>query len=463
MELSGQTGFLISLFLLLGCSLAAGELTLRLGQLALVGQLLVGIVLGPTLLGPYIGLSTVSPELGAVQLLATFFLLFLAGLEMGPAEVLQMPASTIVLGLCIFVLPFLITFPVALAVSPGIGTLTSLFVAVTLAVTALPIMAVMVKEFGLVGRQMGNVLMGAALVNELVAVTVFAVLLQINNAGSHANWLSFATALGSTALFLAIVFGVYLLLRYAHSRPWWAATTDSFSRTVRTREAGFALIMVLSLGAALLSQYLGLTFVIGAFYAGLLVTPESVGVKTFEALRSVLYVIMWGLFLPLLFAITGLQTNLRLLFTGPAEITFLALLVAAMVSKVGVGAIFTRLQGWSGPDSVALGFLVNSRGAVNIAIAVILLTDGILNTFWFTVVVSVGLVCTIIAPIGAVAAWKSTPESRADLFQRAPSLSVRSVLLAPAEPLPRTEGGGVPARPGSSEPPSTTGKPPDTG
>lgn len=454
--LSAQTEFLISLFLLLGCALAAGELALRLGQLALVGQLIVGVILGPSLLGPYIGLSSVSPELSAVQLLATFFLLFLAGLEMGPGEVYRMPTSTILLGLCIFFLPFVITFAVLFAVEPGIGTLTSLFVAVTLTITALPVMAVMVKEFGLVGREMGKVLMGAALINELTAVTVFAVLLQIYDSGAHAGWLSIAMALGATALFLAVVFSAYLLLRYARGRRAWTAATDGFARTVRTREAGFALLMVLSLGAALLSQYLGLTFVIGAFYAGILVTPESVGTKTYDAVRSVLYVVMWGLFLPLFFAITGLQTNLHLLVTRPAELTFLALVVTAMGSKIGVGAGFTRLRGWGRPDSLALGFLVNSRGAVEIAMAVILYTDGILDTFWFTVVVSVGLVCTIIAPVGAIAAWKSNPQTRADLFRRVPSLALGPAVFAPAETRPESVAQGPPtgSTPPAPPPPS---------
>lgn len=124
-----------------------------------------------------------------------------------------------------------------------------------------------------------------------------------------------------------------------------------------------------------------------------------------------------------------------------------------MVSKVGVGAIFTCRQGGSCPEPVAQGFLVDNRGATNIAITVILLTDGILNTFWVTLIGSAGLICRITAPIGAVPAWRYTPESRAGLFQRVPSLSVCSVLLAPAEPRPRTEDEGVPARPGTSEPP----------
>lgn len=437
--LNTQTEFLISLFVLLGAAFVAGEIALRLGQLALVGQLIIGVILGPTLLGPYIGLSTVSPQLSAVQLIATFFLLFLAGLEMGPAEIYRMPRSTVLLGFCVFFLPFVITFAVARAVYPGIDTLTTLFVAVTLTITALPVMAVMVKELGLAGRKMGNVLMGAALVNELTAVTVFAVLLQIYNAGSHASYLSFAEALGSTGIFLAVVFGAYFLLRYARSRLSWTEVTSRVSRTIRSREAGFAVLMILGFGAALLSQYLGLTFVIGAFYAGILVTPESVGTRTYESVRSVLNVIMWGFFLPLFFAITGLQVNLHLLLTRPAEIAFLALLVTAMLSKIGTGAGFTRLEKWTVPDSVALGFLVNSRGAVEIAMAVILYSDGILSTFWFTVVISVGLICTMIAPIGAIAAWKSTPESRADLFQRVPSLARSPTVRAPAQPQPGPE------------------------
>jgi len=431
--LSTQTEFLISLFLLLGCALVAGELALRAGQLALVGQLLVGVLLGPTLLGPYIGLSTVSPSLSAVQILATFFLLFLAGLEMGPTQVYAMRRTTLLLGLGIFFVPFAIILPTVHLVAPSLGLLTASFVAVTLSITALPVMAVMVSELGLSDREFGRVIMAAALVNELSAVTVFALLLQVNSSGGHLGWMSFATALGATALFLGIVFGAYYLLRAIRSRQRWRASTGKFASTVRYQEAGFALLMVLSLGAALLSQYLGLTFVIGAFYAGLLVTPESVGPQIYEPVRRVLHTFMWGLFIPLFFAITGLQTNLRLLFVPVAATIFLVLVIAAMFTKIGTGSILTKVQKWTTTDSLAFGFLVNSRGAVEIAMAVILYTDGIISTFWFTIVVSVGLVCTIVAPIGAVTTWKSNAASRADLLARAPRLMGHELLAPPDE------------------------------
>jgi Kef-type K+ transport system membrane component KefB len=224
-------------------------------------------------------------------------------------------------------------------------------------------------------------------------------------------------------------------------------------------------LMILSLGAALFSQYLGLTFVIGAFYAGILVTPESAGREAYANARSVLLVVMWGFFIPLFFAITGLQVNLHLLIGITAALAFVTLLLVAMFAKIGIGAGFAKLVGWKNPDAFALGFLVNSRGAVEIAMAVILLADGDLSTFWFTVVVAAGLVCTVVAPIGALASWKSTRESRAELFDRVPGLAVHPAMLTPGAPLTLQEApaasheGGLHVSfsppPGSSEGPRT--------
>jgi Kef-type K+ transport system membrane component KefB len=417
-----QEAFIIALVILLGCALLAGEIALRLGQLPLVGQLIVGVVLGPTLLGPSIGLTGVSPQLAAIQFLATFLLLFMAGLEVDPADIFHIPFSTLLLGLLVFCIPFGLTFVVVIAIYPTVGTILAAFIATTLSITALPVMAVMVREFGLVNRKFGKVVLVAALVNELTAITVFAVLLQLNSAGNGTGGTALLTAIGSTAVFLVVVFGAYEILRRIRARRTALGVSSNVTEYFRSREAGFALLMVVSLGAALFSDVLGLTFVIGAFYAGILVTPSAAGPDANKGVQSALTVIMWGFFIPLFFAITGLQTNLRLLWGPVALVAFFALLLVAMVSKIGVGAGFTRLTGWGLPDSLAMGFLINSRGAVEIAMAVILYTDGIIDTFWFTVIVGVGVVCTMVAPMGALASWRSEPESRADLAERMSSV-----------------------------------------
>jgi Kef-type K+ transport system membrane component KefB len=425
-----QEAFIIALVILLGCALLAGEIALRLGQLPLVGQLIVGVVLGPTLFGPTVGLTSVSPQLAAMQFLATFLLLFMAGLEVDPADIFHIPLSTLLLGLLVFSIPFGLTFVTVVGLYPHLGVILSAFIATTLSITALPIMAVMVREFGLVDRTFGKVVLVAALVNELTAITVFAVLLQLNSAGGHASWGSLLTALGSTAVFLVVVFGAYEILKRLRARREARGASSDVMRHFRSREAGFALLMVVSLGAALFSDVLGLTFVIGAFYAGILVTPSAAGPDANKGVQSALSVIMWGFFIPLFFAITGLQTNLRLLWGGTALVAFFALLLVAMISKIGVGAGFLRMTGASLPDSFALGFMINSRGAVEIAMAVILYTDGIISTFWFTVIVAVGVVCTMVAPIGALSAWRSEPGSREDLWTRIPRLR------PPADPGP---------------------------
>jgi Kef-type K+ transport system membrane component KefB len=271
------------------------------------------------------------------------------------------------------------------------------------------------------------------LVNELAAVTVFALLLRIQASNGQLTWVAVGGSVFSILVFLGIVFAAYYALRAIHRHGGWGAL-PGVEGGMRTKQAGFAVLIALALGSALFSQYLGLTFIIGAFYAGILVTPESIGAKLFEEVRELLRMFMWGFFIPLFFVIAGLQSNLRLLGSIAVLASFGLLLLVAAGSKIMVGAGFSRFLGRSGSDSLAVGFMVNCRGAVEIAMAVVLYNDGILTTHWFTVVVAVGLVTTFLAPLGAVFAWKSTAEGRADLAQRAPSL-VAGSSAAPFRPI----------------------------
>jgi Kef-type K+ transport system membrane component KefB len=423
--LTAQSEFILSLFVLLAAALLAGELAMRLGQIALVGQLLAGVILGPYLLGPFIGITTltgVSSSLSAIQLLATFLILFMAGMEMDPAEIYGMERGTFITGVAVFLVPFFACFAVAYFVLPGLSLLLLLFIAVTLSITALPIMGIMIAEFGLTGKKLGKMALTVALVNELAAITVFSVLLQIYNGGGHPTVTALVLAIGSVGFFLAVVLAAHWLLTSLQERAAWKLLLSRASSTMRTRNAGFAILMVLAMGAALLSQSLGLTFVIGAFYAGILATPKSVGEEAYKTVSSLLTMICWGLFIPLFFAITGLQVNLTIFLSVVGLGTVLALFAVAASAKVGAGAISARSRGWETPDALAFGFMVNSRGAVEIAMAVILLGDGILSSKLFTLVVAVGAATTILAPIGAMRAWMLTEKSREDLVARMPNL-----------------------------------------
>ena len=441
--------FLVDLFILLAAAIVAGEVASRLGLVPLVGQLLVGVVLGPTLFGSYIGLAstTLPAELAGIQFLATFFIMFMAGLHVDPDEIARMPLKTAVSGVVIFAIPFGIGAEVVRLVLPHLLPTTDLFVALTLSITALPVMGIMVAEFGLTGRRLGNFVMACALVNELTAVTVFAILLQLTQSG-HSSFYAVAVAVLSVGAFLVAVLVTSRVVKAIRESAWWRAKPDRLASLWRSREAGFAILMAMALGAALYSQLLGLTYLVGAFYAGLLttqaigragpaprtfvstfsetgllITEPTPGKASYRAFDSIFTAMSWMFFVPLFFALVGIEMNLRELGGAAALGALGALIVMAFLTKLVTGAGLTRaVLGTNGVDTTAAGFLLISRGAVELAMAVTLLGDRIFNTPLFTTVALVGLVMTLISPLGALLAWRSTPSGRADLQERMPSL-----------------------------------------
>lgn len=396
------SAFIIGLFVLLATAVLVGELATRFGQAALVGQLAVGVLLGPTLLGPWLGLSSASAELTGIQFLATFFILVMAGLEISPEDIARTGFTAGLLGTAIFLGPFLLGALLVPVVYPTVSFTTSLFIALTLSITALPVMGVMLSEFRLVKTPMGTLLLNSSIINEIAAVTVFAVLLRLATSSTPSG-VSVAIAVLSVGLFLATVLTAHMVLRLLREGRVWQSLQRHFRRTWRSKEAGFAVLMVMALGAALYSQFLGLTFLVGAFYAGLLITPQSAGRRVHRSISQVFDSVTWGFFIPLFFAFVGLGMNLRTLASSPLTLAaFGALAVFAVVSKLSIGTAVARFLGWRPEESVAIGFFVSSRGAVELAMALILLQAGIFTTQIFTIVAGVGLVTTVIAPIGAV-------------------------------------------------------------
>lgn len=393
------TSFIIGLFVLLTAAVLVGELFSRFGQAALVGQLLVGIVLGPTLLGSYFGLTGVNDELAGIQFLATFFILVMAGIEVSPEELFDTGFMSGLLGTAVFVGPFLIGAFIVPIVVHGLSFTTTLFISLTLSITALPVMGVMLREFGLSRTRLGVMLMNTAVINELAAVTTFAILLRLNSSGFGAT--EILVAILSVGVFLGAVLSAHMMLRVSRETRLGRQVRARVTHMWKSRNSGFAVLMVLALGSALFSQFLGLTFLVGAFYAGLLITPESAGRREHRSISQTFDVMTWGFFIPLFFAFVGLGMNLRTLATPTGLLTFGVLALFAIFSKFILGTGVARILNWSRSDSLAIGFFVSSRGAVELAMALILLDLGIFSVEIFTLVAAVGLVTTIVSPIGA--------------------------------------------------------------
>jgi Kef-type K+ transport system membrane component KefB len=412
------TQFIVDLFLLLGSAVLAGEAATHFKQPAMVGQLLVGIILGPTLLGPFLGLnpasptsSALTPQLATMQVLATVFILFMAGLEVSPEDIFTMELSTVILGLAVFFVPFGLAAIVLPFVLHQISFLEGLLIAVTVSITALPVMGLMLQEFGLSKSRVGKLLINTALLNEFSAVAVFSIILKVG-AGSTSGPVAVVIALLSVALFISIMLTIHTLLKVLRTNRLWDPLKRQFNRAWLSRQGGFAILLVLMVGSTLFSQFLGLTYVVGAFYAGLLVTRESAGHVAHTSISSVMDAMSWGFFVPVFFALVGVEMNLRLISTVYWLVAFGVLLSVAIAAKYVTGFSIASLAGWRGSDAVAIGYMVGSRGAVELAMATILLSSGLVDIQIFTLIAGIGLVTTIIAPIGALRAWRADPVRR---------------------------------------------------
>ena len=459
--MSATTTFFVDLFILLTCAVVAGEIANRLGQAALVGQLLVGVVLGPSLLGPYLGLTTLSPELSAIEFLGTVFILFMAGLYVVPEDVGRMGWSGALLGVAIFVVPFALLSAVSKLLFPGPSGVLPLFLGLTLSITALPVMGIMLAEFGALDSRIGRLLMNAALINELLAVSVFAVLLRIQSGGTD-SVTAVAIAALSVGVFIGTMLSIHLALVALGRTSWWDAARRRAARSLRTKEGGIAILMVCIIGASLFSQYIGLTFVVGAFYAGILVTRETAGARAHQRISGIFDAMTWGLFVPLFFAFVGIQMNLHEVDDVVTLAILAGLVGTAFVTKVGTGYAVARAFGWAPVDARSIGHMVSSRGAVELAMAVILLSDGIFTPKIFTIVAAVGLVTTIVAPIGAGRALRERrpaptaewvpPDRSLEQLPTSP-LALTEYLAAAAPPPPAGAGAGAPGPGPDSGPP----------
>jgi len=420
--MNATTEFITGLFLMVALSILVGELLSRFGMAALVGQILVGVVVGPSLLGGYLGLTSVTSEFTGIQFLATFFILMMAGLSVTPAQIRATGPSAAALGLAIFLVPFLTGAGVVRLLYPAFSTYEVLFVSLCVSITALPVLGIMLREFGLAGSRFGTFLLNSSVVNELAAVTTFAVLLRLQ-AGGGSFGVSVAIAVATVALFLSTILAIHMGLQSLRRLHVWDRWVDQFRLTWRSREAGFGILMIAGLGAALYSQFLGLTFIVGAFYAGLLITPESAGRAGHRTISLVFNAITWGFFIPLFFALVGFGMNFTLIGPGLLPVlAFAALATFAFFSKAFVGTAFARTLGWSGNESLCAGMLVSSRGAVELAMAVILLQEGIISTGVYTVVAGVGLLTTMFSPLAAKPFVRSITAERRAAAERASSI-----------------------------------------
>lgn len=391
--------FFVNILIMLVTALAFGEVFKRLKQPALVGHLLAGVIIGPSLF------NIVKPDesLETIVNLSIFFLMFLAGLELHPKEIKQAGKNAIILSILAFVIPFM--SGVAVSNLLGLAMLPSLFIGLTLAITAVPVSAVVLMEFGLLKGKLGSTIMTAGIVDDILALITLAIIIQLSQGGGDLDFGELGFSVFKIGAFIGGIFLLTFILN--KTKHWLPHKFSPLFAQLRTKEIGFGILLVSAIGLSLIAEKVGLHFVIGTFFAGLLVYQELVGKENMGKINDVFSAITFGFLSPIFFAFIGIEFYAQSI--ADVMPMFLILLGVAIAGKVGGGFIGGKLAGFSNAESRIIGYLVNSRGMVELVIATIGFELGIIDKTLFTVIVAVGFITTIMAPIMARVALRKIP------------------------------------------------------
>lgn len=384
---------------LLALAWLLGVLAKRLGQPPIVGSLIAGLVAGPSVFGQvwssgyswfHPSASVQSSVLGAVAGFALLMLLIALGAEtdLPLIRTLGRSAATVTAGSLL--LPLGAGAGVALLLPhtflSGAGRSVSfvMLVAAAMSVSSLPVIARITAEMGITRRNVGQLSVAAATVNDVVGFLVLALAVALVSRG------------GTTKVLVAV--GGLAVLVFVLATAGQRGVDAALRRTRREGPdvaSGIAVAGVFTFVVAAVAQALGVDAALGAFLAGIIV-----GRSRYVAVR-VLEVIQWGadaLFAPLYFATAGLSVDVTKLANPSTAACFAVLVVVAVVSKFAGVYAGGRLVGQARREAAALGFALNGRGALQVILATAGLTAGIINPTMFTAIILLSLLSSIVAP-----------------------------------------------------------------
>ncbi|MDY0211590.1 MAG: cation:proton antiporter [Desulfuromonadaceae bacterium] len=392
------TVMFLSLAVLLCVAKGLGELAQRLHQPSVLGELLAGVILGPTILGrvapnvnaalfPLHGVNAIALE--SISTLAIGLFLLVAGMEVDLSTAWKQGKTGGKIGLTSIVFPFSVAvvaaflFPEVLGRKPDSDPLVfALFFAIAISISALPIIARTLIDMGLYRSDLGMVVISAAILNDIIGWIVFAVILGFLSGSSGAG-ADIAVTLAMTLIFIVgmLTFGRYLIHRVL---PFVQAYTRWPSG-----ELSFALILGL-LGAAF-TELIGIHAILGAFIVGIAIGDSS---HLRERSRVIIGDFVSFIFAPVFFASIGLKVDF---FAHFDPVLVLVVLLLACTCKLIGGTLGARWGGMGRDESLAVGFAMVSVGAMGIIVGIIALNAGIIDERLFIALVVMAMVTSMIS------------------------------------------------------------------
>ncbi len=387
---------LTQIALILLAARGVGFVLRRFSQPQVVGEMLAGILLGPSLLGlvaPSLSASLFPeetlPHLAAVSQVGVVIFMFLMGVEVDPTLLREHGRAALITSQAGLLVPFVSGALLGLFLYPALApegvdrAHFALFMGTAMSITAFPVLARILDERGLSGSSLGTVALASAAINDVFGWSMLSIVVLLTRAQE------IETSVAATLLGLLAFAGVLLLL----ARPLLQRLTDAFVRRGALTNDLMALVLLLALGSSLASEMAGVHALFGAFALGVLV-PRRSGFA--QALVSKTQDLVVVLLLPIFFALTGLQTRIGLIDGAEMWAYCGLVLLVAFAGKLGGVSVAGRLAGLSWREAGALGSLMNARGLVELVILNVGLEIGVISPALFTMMVVMALVTTLV-------------------------------------------------------------------
>ncbi|MFO0762211.1 MAG: cation:proton antiporter [Byssovorax sp.] len=410
--------FLVSLAVLLGAARTLGEVSRRLGFPAVVGEIVAGILIGRTVLGrlspaAFAWLFPDGPArtmLSGYTTVSVMLLLVVAGVEIDLTVVRKSGRVVVLTSLVGLVLPFVLGYGLGLILpetdlpDPGRRALHASFLGIALSISALPVIAKTLLDLGLMKTDIGLIILSSAVFDDIIGWIGFSVLSRQFVAHDAATPAQLASSVLLTALFVAVSL---LVIRPVTDRLLhrFQASEDVANGRV------LSLIMILALVGGAATQALGMHAVFGAFVMGIAIGDSA---RLREHTRQSLHDFVTYVFTPVFFATMALRYDFAAAFDLRLVLFVLGIATAA---KVGGCALGARMSGVAWREAWAIGFGKNSRGAMEILLAVLAIEAGIINERIFVALVIMAVVTSMLSGPALVRLLRPAPSPIAALLR----------------------------------------------
>jgi Kef-type K+ transport system membrane component KefB len=393
--------FFANLLILLVLARVLGEVMERLKQPAMIGEILAGVILGPSLLN----FMHRTDELKVISDLGVFLLVILAGLEINFDEIIKsIRGRNILISLSAFFLPIISGFFVGKAF--GQEVMSTVFIGLCVAITALPVSIRILMDLGKLNSAIGQRIISVAIFDDVLALTILGILLQLKNFDQSFSMITQATIVIFVKLFifLLVVFFVYRFARkMARRENFIEQQLNKLLLVLKGKESLFAIFFVFILLFASLTEAVGLHFIIGSFIAAMLINKDLVGKKHLTTFHNSTNGMAMGFLAPIFFAGIGLEFR----FSSIHNIGLLgAIILVSFASKIVGGYLGGRFALLGHKYALALGLGLNARGIMELVIANIAFKEGLIDLEIFSILVIMGLVTTVSTPFLLKRAFK---------------------------------------------------------